>query len=74
MFVERSRSVDLSGINLIKQKEKHAYLSLLRFINPLSIVDAYAAATAQKQSTTLIIGTDKELDELTIKLLKIRKK
>jgi hypothetical protein len=72
MFVERSRSVNLSDINLIKQKEKHAYLSLLRFINQLSLAHAYAAAMAQKQKTTPITDTDKEFDELNVKLLKIR--
>ena len=49
-------------------------LSLLRFINPLSLANAYAASTTQKQRTTPITDTDKEFDELTIKLLKIRTK
>lgn len=48
--------------NAAKIKAKHR----------LSLADAFAAATAEKQKTTLIIGTDKEFDELNIKTLKIR--
>jgi predicted nucleic acid-binding protein len=48
--------------NAAKIKAKHS----------LSLADAFAAATAEKQKSTLVIGTDKEFDELTIKLLKIR--
>ena len=40
--------------------------------HPLSLADAFAVATAEKQKSTLVIGSDKEYDGLTIKLLKIR--
>ena len=38
----------------------------------LSLADAFAVATAEKQKSTLVIGSDKEYYGLTIKLLKIR--
>ncbi len=38
----------------------------------LSLPDAFAAATAEKQKATLIIGSDKEYDGLNVKLLRIR--
>ncbi len=39
----------------------------------LSLGDAFAVATAEKQKSTLVIGSDKEFDGLTIKILRIRK-
>jgi predicted nucleic acid-binding protein len=38
----------------------------------LSLGDAFAVATAQKQESTLVIGSDKEFDDLTIRTLRIR--
>ena len=38
----------------------------------LSLADAFAVATAEKQKSTLVVGSDKEFDGLTLKLLKIR--
>lgn len=38
----------------------------------LSLADAHAVATAEKQKSTLVIGSDKEFDGLSIKTLKIR--
>jgi len=38
----------------------------------LSLADAFAIATAEKQKSTLVISRDKEYNELNIKLLKVR--
>jgi predicted nucleic acid-binding protein len=38
----------------------------------LSLADAFAVATAEKQKSTLVVGSDKEFEGLTLKLLKIR--
>ena len=38
----------------------------------LSLADAFAVATAEKQKSTLVIGSDKDYAGLTTKLLKIR--
>jgi len=38
----------------------------------LSLADAFAVATAQKQNSALVIGSDKEFDGLGIEFLKIR--
>ena len=40
--------------------------------HPLSLADAFAVATAEKQKSTLVIGSDKEYNGITTKLLKIR--
>ncbi len=48
--------------NAAKIKAKH----------PLSLADAFAVATSEKQKSTLVIGSDKEYDGLNIRLLKIR--
>jgi predicted nucleic acid-binding protein len=39
---------------------------------PLSLADAFAVATAEKQKSTLVVGSDKEFTGLTVKFLKIR--
>jgi len=38
----------------------------------LSLADAFAVATAEKQKSTLVVGSDREFDRLTVKFLKIR--
>lgn len=38
----------------------------------LSLADAFAVATAEKQKSTLVVGSDKEFDGLPVKFLKIR--
>jgi predicted nucleic acid-binding protein len=38
----------------------------------LSLADAFAVATAEKQKSTLVVGSDKEFDGLAVKFLKIR--
>jgi len=37
----------------------------------MSLPDAFAVATAEKQKATLVIGRDKEYDGLTVKHLRI---
>lgn len=44
----------------------------IKATHSLSLADAFAVATAEKQKSTLVIGSDKEYDGLTTKLLKIR--
>lgn len=38
----------------------------------LSLADAFAVATAEKQESMLVVGNDREFDGLTLKFLKIR--
>ena len=38
----------------------------------LSLADAFAVATAEKQKSKLVIGSDREYNGLAIKLLKVR--
>ena len=38
----------------------------------LSLADAFAVATAEKQKSTLVVGSDKEFNGLTLRVLKIR--
>jgi len=44
----------------------------IKATHSLSLADAFAVATAEKQKSTLVIGSDKEFNGLITKLLKIR--
>ena len=48
--------------NAAKIKAKHS----------LSLADAFAVATAEKQKSTLVVGNDREFERLTTKFLRIR--
>jgi predicted nucleic acid-binding protein len=41
--------------------------------HPLSLADAFAVATAETAKSKLVVGSDKELKELNIQILRIRK-
>ena len=44
----------------------------IKATHSLSLADAFAVATAEKQKSTLVIGSDKEFNGLTTNLFKIR--
>ena len=44
----------------------------IKATHSLSLADAFAVATAEKQKSTLVIGSDKEFNGLSTKLLRIR--
>ena len=44
----------------------------IKATHALSLADAFAVATAEKQKSTLVIGSDKEFNGLATKLLRIR--
>jgi predicted nucleic acid-binding protein len=44
----------------------------IKATHSLSLADAFAVATAEKQKSTLVIGSDKEFNGLATKLLRIR--
>jgi len=68
------KKLRLMGLKVVPVEDddlwRHA--AIIKAKHRLSLADAFAAATAEKQKTALVIGTDKEFDELSIKLLKIR--
>lgn len=57
---------------IVKDDELWQNAAKIKARYSLSLGDAFAAATAEKQASTLVIGSDKEFNGLEISTLKIR--
>jgi predicted nucleic acid-binding protein len=56
----------------IEDDDLWCYAAKIKAEHSLSLADAFAVATAEKQKSTLVIGSDKEFNGLPTKLLRMR--
>lgn len=71
---EKQRNLRLYGLRVIPIEDNDLWreAAKIKGEHALSLADAFAAATAKKLKSKLIVGNDKEFHELGIPLLKIR--
>ena len=71
---ESCRALSQFGLTIIPVEDDDLWRNAakIKAQHSLSLADAFAVATAEKQKSTLVIGSDKDYDGMTIKLLKIR--
>ena len=72
---EKIALLRLYGLKVIPVEDKSLWreAALAKNKYNLSLGDAFAVATAQATKSKLVIGSDKELNDLDIPLIKIRK-
>ncbi len=72
---EKQRNLRLYGLKVIPIKDDNLWreAAKTKSKHSLSLADAFAVATAKTLQSTLIVGSDHELHNLDIELLKIRK-
>jgi predicted nucleic acid-binding protein len=71
---QNCRALGHLGITILPVKDDDLWRNAakIKAQHSLSLADAFAVATAEKQKSTLVVGSDKEFDGLTLKILKIR--
>ena len=71
---EKERNLRLYGLKVVPVKDDDLWREAARIKcgHALSLADAFAAATAKVCKAKLIVGSDKEFNELNIELLRIR--
>jgi predicted nucleic acid-binding protein len=71
---QKQRSLRLYGLKVIPIEDNDLWreASRIKSKHTLSLVDAFAAATAKTLKSKLVVGSDKEFRELNVPLLKIR--
>ena len=71
---ETCRALGHLGITVLPVEDNDLWRNAakIKAQHSLSLADAFAAATAEKQKSTLIVGSDRDFDGLNIKFLKIR--
>jgi predicted nucleic acid-binding protein len=71
---ENCRALENFGLAVLQIEDDDLWRSAakIKAAHAMSLADAFAVATAERQRSTLVIGRDKEYDGLTIKLIKIR--
>ena len=71
---ETCRALSHIGINVLPVEDDGLWRTAakIKAQYSLSLADAFAVATAEKQKSTLVVGSDKEFEGLTLKILKIR--
>jgi predicted nucleic acid-binding protein len=62
------------GINVLPVEDDGLWRNAakIKAQHSLSLADAFAVAAAEKQKSTLVVGSDKEFEGLTLRVLKIR--
>lgn len=72
---ENCRALSQLGITILPVEDDDLWreAAKIKAKHSLSLADAFAVATAEKQKNTLVVGHDKEFEGLTIGLLRIRK-
>ena len=62
------------GINVLSVEDDGLWRNAakIKAQHSLSLADAFAVAAAEKQKSTLAVGSDKEFEGLTLRVLKIR--
>lgn len=71
---EKQRNLRLYGLKVIPVEDDGLWreAALIKSKHPLSLADAFAVATAQTFKSKLVVGSDRELKNLTIPIIKIR--
>jgi predicted nucleic acid-binding protein len=71
---EKQRNLRLYGLKVVPVEDDGLWreAALIKSKHSLSIADAFAVATAQALKSKLVVGSDKELKNLTIPLIRIR--
>jgi ribonuclease VapC len=75
MAEETERKLRLLGIKVVSVDDNGLWREAahVKAKHPLSLADAFAVATAETAKSKLVVGSDKELKELNIQLLRIRR-
>ena len=71
---ENCRAIGHLGVTILREQDDALWRNAakIKAEHSLSLGDAFAVATAESQKSTLVVGSDKELNGLNLKLLKIR--
>ena len=72
---EKQRNLRLYGLKVVSIADNGLWreAAKIKCDHALSIADAFAVATAQNLKTKLIVGSDKEFNNLNVELLRIRR-
>lgn len=71
---EKQRILRIYGIRVVPIEDNGLWreAAKIKCEHSLSLADAFAVATAQSLKTKLVVGSDKEFNDLNVKLLRIR--
>jgi len=71
---EKQRNLRLYGLKVVPINDNGLWreAAKIKCDHALSIADAFAVATAQNLKTRLMVGSDKEFNNLNVELLRIR--
>ena len=71
---EKQRNLRLYGLKVVPIDDDGLWreAAKIKCDHAMSIADAFAVATAQILKTKLIVGSDKEFNNLNVELLRIR--
>ena len=71
---EKQRNLRLYGLKIVPINDNGLWreAAKIKCGHALSIADAFAVATAQNLKTKLMVGSDKEFNNLNVELLRIR--
>ena len=72
---ETEKKLRLLGLKVVPVEDDSLWREAahIKAKHPLSLADAFAVATAETAKSKLVVGSDKELKELNIQILRIRK-
>ncbi len=71
---EKQRNLRLFGLKIVPVDDNGIWreAAQVKCNHSLSLADAFAAATAKRFRTKLVVGSDEELKKLNLQLLKVR--
>jgi predicted nucleic acid-binding protein len=71
---EKQRNLRLYGLKVVPINDNGLWreAAKIKCYHSMSLADAFAVATAESLKTKLIVGSDKEFNNLSIQLLRIR--
>ena len=71
---EKQRNLRLFGLKIVPINDNGLWreAAKIKCNHSMSLADAFAVATAQNLKTKLVVGSDKEFNNLNVELLKIR--
>ena len=71
---EKQRNLRLYGLKVVPINDNGLWreAAKIKSDHAMSIADAFAVATAQNLKTKLMVGSDKEFNNLSVELLRIR--
>jgi predicted nucleic acid-binding protein len=71
---EKQRILRIYGLKVVPIKDNGLWREAgkIKCHHSLSLADAFAAATAQSLKTKLVVGSDKEFNNIDVQLLRIR--